>query len=142
MINHIWSVLCRNAVIDIDTNNVSIHDILEQITINAMPLENGVLPFQFELITLWGRAESGRPTTGKSKVTLVAPSKKIKPVLVFEIDLSKAELFRQRVKFPGLAAGEGGIYHFVVELAENDNKWRQVAAIPLKISFKPEQITP
>jgi len=51
MLEHIWSVLCSRSVIDSETNNVSIQDVIEQITINAEPAENGFLPFPMELIT-------------------------------------------------------------------------------------------
>ena len=42
MIEHIWSVLCSRSVIDSETNNVSIQDVIEHIIINAEPTENGL----------------------------------------------------------------------------------------------------
>ena len=136
MLEHIWSVLCSRSVIDSETNNVSIQDIIEQITINAEPVENGFLPFPMELITLWGREESNEPTKGTERVTFVTPSGKTKVISEAEIDLTTVERNRHRVRFAGLPVGETGKYYFRVELKNGNNEWKQVSAIPLKVVFQ------
>ena len=137
MIEHIWSVLCSRTVIDVDTNNISIQDVVEQITINAEPKTDGFLPFPLEIITLWGRKESNEPSMGIEKVTFVTPSGTSKVVSEAEINLSNTERFRHRVKFPGLLVSEGGRYYFKVELKNGNNEWQEVSAVPLKIIFQP-----
>lgn len=137
MLEHIWSVLCARSVIDSETNNVSIQDVVEQITINAEPIENGFLPFQLELITLWGRDESNKPTKGMERVTFISPSGKSEVVSEAEIDLSNVERHRHRVRFPGLPVSEAGKYYFRVEM-KSKNEWKQVSAIPLRIIFQTE----
>ena len=137
MIEHIWSVLCSRSVIDSETNNVSIQDVVEQITINAEPAKNGFLPFPLELITLWGRKKVDEPTKGTERVSFVTPSGKSTVISESNIDLSKAERHRQKVKFPGLPLGEGGRYYFKVEFKEDSDEYFEVAAIPLTIQFQP-----
>jgi hypothetical protein len=137
MIEHIWSVLCSRSVIDSETNNVSIQDVVEQITINAEPAENGFLPFPLELITLWGRKKVDEPTKGTERVSFVTPSGKSTVISESNIDLSKTERHRQKVKFPGLPLGEGGRYYFIVEFKEDNGQYSEVAAIPLTIQFQP-----
>ena len=137
MIEHIWSILCSRAVIDTETNNVSIQDVVEQITINAEPKKDGFLPFPLELITLWGRKEVNKPTTGVERVTFITPSGTSKIVSEADINLSTVERFRHRVKFPGLSISEAGKYYFKIELKNGNNKWQEVSAVPLKIIFSP-----
>jgi hypothetical protein len=137
MLEHIWSVLCSRSIIDSDTNNVSIQDIIEQITINAEPAENGFLPFPMELITLWGREEINEATKGTERVTFISPSGKAEVVSEAEIDLTKVERHRQRVRFPGLPISESGRYYFKVEMNNGNNEWKQVSAIPLQVAFQP-----
>jgi len=137
MIEHIWSVLCSRSVIDAETNNVSIQDVIEQIVISAKPVENGFLPIQLELITLWGREESNDAAKGSERVTFVSPSGKAEIVSEAEIDLSKVERHRQRVRFPGLPISESGKYYFKVEMKNGNNEWKQVSAIPLQVVFQP-----
>jgi hypothetical protein len=137
MIEHIWSVLCSRSVIDAETNNVSIQDVIEQIVISAKPVENGFLPIQLELITLWGREESNEPTKGFERITFISPSGKTEVVSEVEIDLIKGERHRQRVRFPGLPISESGKYYFKVEMKNSNNEWKQVSAIPLQVVFQP-----
>lgn len=138
MLEHIWSVLCSRSVIDSETNNVSIQDVIEQITINAEPAENGFLPFPLELITLWGRKEFNEPSKGSERVIFESPSGKSEIVSEAVIDLTKVERHRHRVRFPGLPVSETGKYYFKVETKNGDNEWREVSAIPLKVVFQPK----
>jgi hypothetical protein len=137
MIEHIWSVLCSRSVIDSETNNVSIQDVIEHIIINAEPTENGFLPFPLELITLWGRKELDKPAIGTERVAFVTPSGKSSIISESKIDLSKVERHRHRVRLPGLPLSEGGRYYFKVELTDGDQD-HEVAAIPLVIQFQPQ----
>ena len=139
MLEHIWSVLCARSIIDSETNNVSIQDVVEQITINAEPIENGFLPFPLELITLWGRKESDKPAKGTERVTFVTPSGKSEVVSEAEIDLSSVERHRHRVRFPGLPVSEAGKYYFKVEMKNGSNEWKLASAVPLKVIFQPAE---
>lgn len=137
MLEHIWSVLCSRSVIDSETNNVSIQDVIEQITIKAEPTENGFLPFPLELITLWGRRDINKPSMGSERVAFVTPSGKNEIISEAEIDLTNVERHRQRVRFPGLPVSESGRYYFKVEVRSGNNEWKQVSAIPLQVVFQP-----
>ncbi len=139
MIEHIWSILCSRSVIDYETNNVSIQDVVEQITINGEPVDNGFLPFPFELITLWGRKDNHETAKGIEKVTFITPSGKTDVISEAEIDLINVERHRQRVKFPGIPISEAGKYYFKVELKNGSNDWKEVAAIPLVVVFQQKQ---
>ena len=136
MLEHIWSVLCSRSVIDSETNNVSIQDVVEQITINDKPTENGFLPFSMELITLWGREDNSKPSKGYERIIFTTPSGKTEVISEAEIDLTKVERHRHRVRFPGLPVSESGKYYFKVETKNGDNEWKQVSAVPLKVTFQ------
>jgi hypothetical protein len=136
MIEHIWSVLCSRSVIDSETNNVSIQNVVEQIVIQAEPQENGFLPIELELITLWGKDEPKEVVEGAGRVTFITPSGKSDVISDEKIDLTKAERHRQRIKLPGLPVSEAGKYYFKVEVKNKDGEWKQVSAIPLKIEFQ------
>jgi hypothetical protein len=138
MIEHIWTVLCSRSVIDSETNNVSIQDVIEQITINAEPAQDGFLPIPFELISLYIRKESNSPLKGSERITFITPSGKSEVVSDGIIDLSSAERFRHRVKFPGLPLREAGRYHFTIDIKEETSEWQKVATIPLTIAFQPQ----
>jgi hypothetical protein len=141
MIDHIWSILCSNSIIDIETNNVSILNVIDQITVNAEPSPDGFLPMPFEVVTLWVRSEKDSPAQGMERLLLVSPSSETTVAAEAVIDLTKADRHRHRVKFSGIPAKEQGRHYFKVEVKEStDTEWRQVAAIPLMIMFEKSMV--
>jgi hypothetical protein len=136
MIEHIWSVLCSRAVIDVETNNVSIQDVIEQITVNSAPVADGFLPFPLEIVTLWNRKEITNQIEAIERVQFITPSGKATVISEGKIDLTQAERFRHRVKLPGLPLSESGRYYFKVESKTGDDSWKEVASIPLSVTFQ------
>jgi hypothetical protein len=141
MIDHVWTVVCSRAVIDRDSNNVSLQNVIEQLRIQADPLPDGVLPIPLQLATLWARADLEVPARGYVRVTFLSPSSEalIGP-FESEIDLIDYRRHRTRADFKGLPLRESGRYVFRVELRiEDQDQWHQVAAIPLEVNFEPPE---
>jgi hypothetical protein len=136
MIDHVWSIICSNSIIDKDSNNISINNVFERLEIFTTPVEGGVLPIHMEFITSWIRHEVAESETGNSRIRFVSPSNKMLTTNELRIDLSKSERTRNRLVFNGLPLGESGRYHFLVDL-QIDNEWQQVASIPLSVKFTP-----
>lgn len=143
MVEHIWSVLCSRAVIDRDTNNATLIDVVEQIVINGIPQEPGspalILPAMMNLVSLWRREDADRPVQALGRVRLRSPGGDVIKDFTFPIDLQKAPRSRINGKIAGLPVPMAGTYRFLVEWRENeDSDWQQVASIPLEVVFKPE----
>ena len=69
----IWAVLCQSAVIDKDTNNVSLLNVIEEVKVPAKPPAeltatdlNLISPATFELVTLWTRSDPGAEERGRA----------------------------------------------------------------------------
>ena len=74
-VKHIWSVLCESSVVDQQTNNVSIHKVLEQLNIdltlkNKDSKENKIdtnqivaITFPFQIVSLWQRINPKKAPT-------------------------------------------------------------------------------
>ena len=138
MIDHVWTVLCSRAVVDQETNNVSIQNAIEQINIVGEPKPDAVIPKRFEVVTLFARSAPEVPCRGELRLTYRSPSDEILGTFERPINLLKHERLRARMRFEGLPAGEPGRYYFDVELRnEGEDEWHRVAAIPLMIVFKP-----
>jgi hypothetical protein len=139
MIKHVWSLLCSNAITDSDSNNISIHNILEQLTIHSHPKPKGNLSIRFEIVSLWIREDADNPCTGTSRVTFLSPSGKNLGTIELKIDLSIAERSRNRIKVDGIQLEEQGRYIYLVELKNSDGEWESVAEIPLTVKFSPPE---
>jgi hypothetical protein len=137
MIEHVWTIICSNAIIDQDTNNISIFNILEQI---AIPEEaantNQAIGLNIELLSLWVRADLSKPATGMSRVSLLAPHGEQMQSDESELDLSQFERLRARSLYQGLPFLGEGAYRFVVEYkSDGGTDWQKVASIPLKVTL-------
>lgn len=135
MIDQVWTVLCSRSVIDIETNNVSIQDVIEQLNIPGDPKPDGLLAIPFEIISLWARSDPKHPEQGTERITFITPSGKSTMVVESSINLSEAERHRNRVKFPGLPIAEEGRYQFIIEFKLDDGEWTKATILPLSIQF-------
>jgi hypothetical protein len=136
MIRHVWTVLCSHALIDRDSNNISIHNVLEQLNVRAQPQPDLALDLHFEIVSLWIRESADTPVQGLSRITLIDPHERRTPVSELKIDLVSVERARHRVLGQGLQVAIAGRYDFLVELQEHgQSDWREVALIPLTVVF-------
>lgn len=140
MINHVWSVLCTDTVIDNETNQLSLHSVIEQLTILSSPIPGGLLPHKMKIATLWIRSDANKPCKGLSRVSFISPSGRITGSVEPEIDLSKVERSRNIVLFDAVPIEESGRHIFRIELQnEGEDEWHQVALVPLTIVFSPQE---
>ncbi|HCC84501.1 MAG TPA: hypothetical protein DEP87_02365 [Candidatus Pacebacteria bacterium] len=153
MINHIWSVLCRKSVIDRDTNNISIFDVFEQLSVDAKIKENPDnnenkdnkkinLPIEYELISFWVKDSRQSPFhfKGDVKVEITNPKglseKSFEQVLEMPKDMKR---LRARMIINGLIIEESGIYNFIVSIKEPGNqKYKKVSEVPLEVIVNKE----
>jgi hypothetical protein len=143
MIEHVWSVLCSRAVVDRFSNNVSLENVIEQITIPGDPTPELRIPMAFDLLSFWVRAKDDEPSRGTQRVSVILPSGEVKFTGEYEINLESHPRGRVKVFFPELPVPIEGRYIFRVEIKnDNEDAWNKVAEIPLQIYFKkPEEIT-
>lgn len=136
MIDHVWTVVCSRAVIDRESNNVSLQNIIDQINIRGEPIPDSVVAVQVEVMTSWVRADFDVPSQATTRLTFLSPSGNVLGSFESDIDLSEYERFRARAKFGGLPMPEPGRYTFRMELKnKGGSEWHEVATIPLKIVF-------
>ncbi len=138
MPEHIWSILCTKTSIDKDTNNISIFDVIERISIAGAPSEENVaLAVQAELAILWARSDHSIPETAVGRLRLVAPDGAVLGTTGFEINLGEPHVrLRTVMRISSLPLRGPGIYNFVVEVqAPEDQRWRPVSSTPLEVSF-------
>jgi hypothetical protein len=144
VIDHVWTVVCSNAVIDEESKNVSLHSVIEQLRIMSSPIPNGRLPLRLDIVTLWALSDFDVPAQGEGRVTFLSPSGKamIEPYR-YPIDLRQHRRHRQRGHMEMLPVEESGRHTFRVDLRlENETEWRTVAAVPLEVSFEPPDTEP
>ena len=138
MVEHVWSVLCTRSIVDQRTNNASLLEVLEQITIlEPIPanMQQVALAFPFELVSLWQRSNYDQPARGEGRIRIEMASG-LHNLPQFQIDITGAGIHRMRtmIRMNGLPFNGLGVYKFVVELKDDSvEEWKRVATIPLEL---------
>jgi len=141
-IKHIWTVLCSNSSIDQSTNNVSLFNVIEQITLGLKPNvkinyeEEKGIPINMELVTLWQRL--GDLTSFEQSVEIVDPKGKVlaQNQISFEFP-NKVSRSRVGFKLIGLKVTGAGEYVFRVSVKEKGKaRFEQVQETPLDIRME------
>ncbi len=136
MVKHVWTVICSRAVIDRESNNVSLENVLERIRINAEPEPDGFIGIPFTVISLWIRENDELPTKSKTRLEMVSPSGETRVVNEVDVDLTEYIRFRSITRFSGIPADRSGRYSFRVAVQQEGSKdWDIVAEVPLSVTF-------
>jgi hypothetical protein len=135
--------LCSKSIIDSETNNVSIFNVIEQLNIEALAEKEDekdqkkILPIKCELVSLWIRENIDKPTKGKMEIDLLAPNGERIKGSVTDLDLSEYPRSRVRTDISGIPIKEGGYYWLVVLLQnEGETEWREVARLPIEVRLE------
>jgi hypothetical protein len=143
MIKHIWSVLCKESKIDADSNLLTIVDVLEKLDIRANPPQgvlelppNGInFPLRYEVTSMLFRDNNKSEESISLEIKILDPKGKETHKYNSPI-LFSAGIYRMRVRtqIEGLSIKDSGMHWFIVSLKDStDNKYREVARLPLEI---------
>lgn len=131
---HIWTVLCQNSIVDQETQNLSLINVLESIRFVMQADVVTAIPFQGTIVTFWVRNEIDKAERGKVRVNIISPDGKVFKGDGIEIDLTNFVRLRFIYQIRGMHYTENGIYNFVIQsLNEKTEKWKTVTSIPLEL---------
>jgi len=137
MIKHIWSVLCQQSIVNRDSNNISLIEVIEQLSIEGRVIESEsekpkLLPLSFNIVSMWIRENLDEPADSKANVIFLSPRDKELSRKEVHIDLSEYQRFRTISRINGLPFSGYGQYKFVIKVL-NEGDWKTVATLPLSI---------
>jgi hypothetical protein len=143
----LWSILCQDAVIDRETNNVSLFNIVEEVSIPVEPptkTPTSVAPQRltaadFALVTLWARSDEKVGEQGRGRIRLVLPDTKEVAQSEFEVDLTTYLRSRFVMRFHGLPGGDQGTYRFIIESKDMAGDWVQMFELPLRVAIQSQE---
>lgn len=142
MINHVWSVLCRESVIDGDTNNISLLNIFEQLEVSITQQTKTEFPIRvsinYELVSLWTKTGKKRTEKIDIEVMFVDPNGQILMKLPKKLKISEnLTRLRSRLKISGIQISKSGNHLFRVKMKrKGDSKYKVVAELPLDVKIK------
>lgn len=147
-INHIWTVLCRESILNQDDNTISLIGVVEEvqgtlITQPDKPLRESdkkTIPLNLELVNTWTKDDQ-KEIAIQVKVVLLDPnSTQMMSVINDSIFPSISKRLRTRLKIQGFPATVSGRYFFIISLKTKiDKDFREVSEIPVDVMIKIEQ---
>lgn len=145
MIEHYWTVLCSKSMIDADSNNISLLNVIEQFNIVGSPpgdKEVGGIPADATIVSMWGRSNYQKPERGDARYIIEYKKGKLKKETEgheIAVDLSEHRRYRTRINMPILPAMGEGIHRIQVMIKGNgEDGWRNVSSLPYEVRFAPE----
>lgn len=144
MINHVWSVLCSQSITNSQTNNLSLIEILEQLTITGSPLseeQEVTIPAFFDVVSLWVREPRDQLADGFTRILFLSPANEtLRDSGEHRIDLSEYQRARTIIRIQGFTIRGAGVYHLVVQMRDQEEmNWQSVARLPLEIRIQPAE---
>lgn len=148
-LKNIWSALCSRTAVDSQTNNISLFDILEQITVDlsregfktgsSTKLEDArkAVPYEYSLVTFWTKTQLGASVKATIKLEIYDPLNQKLKEETFDIvvpELNKR--VRHITRFKHLFITSSGIYNFRLSIKKDDQSdYQLVSEVPLEVSF-------
>lgn len=140
---HIWSLLCQKSSIDVESNQLSLFNCLEEISISLESTEalknNLVIPIEFQLVSYWSREQADEEINLEAEGELVDANGKIinsfKNSFLIKTGILR---FRSRTNIQGLSITGPGQYYVRFYHLDNNKKREMVAELPIdvKINYK------
>ena len=142
-----WAVLCQNSITDSTTNNLSLINIVEELTLSVEPPKTPLggkeqgqgVSVNIQLVALWVRSRSDEPETGSGRITLILPDSKQVIGPEFEVNLSEFQRLRNTTSLPVIPVRGEGDYRFMVEQKEGVDQWNTKFVVPLKVKINPSE---
>ena len=134
---HVWSVFCRTAVTDRNSNAVSLFECLDSVSAQVhSPRPPSDVPLLSKLVTLWRRSDKDAAERGSVRILIEGPDGRKLNELTYEVDLSEHVASRAFVEIAGVPYGGNGVYEFIVKVEDEDTEEdREVARVPVEIEL-------
>lgn len=144
-LTHVWSVATSSSLLDKDTNNISLLNTLEKLTINIKETdldkvkkegaEGIIFPIVFEVVSRFTRKEIGVGEAFDYKLNLINPEGKIIVNSEQKIAIDKnIKNIRVRTNIQSLPVSTSGDYILYIEFKDvGDNKYDKVAELPIEV---------
>lgn len=149
MIKHIWSVLCRESIINQENNNLSLHEVLEALQVGLKPATEeakgqkpeAVIPINFEITSMFVKENMEKGEKAELETAFYNPKGEMINKDVKGIEMpSGMKRIRTRMKASGLRVQDSGDYIFRVAIKEEGQKlFKVVAELPLEVNIKIEE---
>ena len=141
-IQYVRTILCNKSIIDTESNNISLMELLEEITIQLKePLPEGKpagFPIQFDVVTFWKKEKEADDAKVMVRLEIIDPKGITLNTHDATFDIPKdKQSMRFIIKMGSLNITTSGIYLFRVSYQEQgEAAYKKVDEIPLSVTLE------
>lgn len=145
MIKHIWTVLAQKAIIESQSNSLSLIDVMEELTVTIskkapkdLKIATINIPISYEVVSYLLKDSKNNEDNPLIRIQILNPKGKIMKSFEHLVAWEKGkERMRTRAHIMGLNVDLPGNYIFRIYLKEKiEDEYSQVAEIPLKVKIQ------
>lgn len=140
---NVWSVVCKNSIIDNESNSLSLLETLDEITVNYKDEIDHkalkMLPISFHVVTLWFDENDKKDRKFSLSVEIVDPKGEVLNAFEQDCVIPKGRSrLRATSKINGFGFTDEGKYLITVKFKEG-KEYIQVAETPVNIHLKKQE---
>ncbi len=143
-ISFAWAMLCQSSSVDANNNNLSLFNLIEEITVGITPDPTQKLPeivnvpFPFHLVTLWKRNIENLNPTADVEVKLFDPKNKELQKIEYKLVFPDGKKnLRSIIQSPVFSVTDTGGYVFKISMKESgESAFTEVAEVPVNVVLK------
>ena len=141
----VWAILCKDTIVNRDTNNMTLVEVIEELNVVASPPQGTPVPelgfsavLDLHLVSLWVRTEPSVPEKGQARFKAVTPKGREVVTAEAEVDLTEGPRLRAdghllESPFP---FSDDGTYFFKIEMRTPESDWEEVYELPLWVQIQ------
>lgn len=137
---HIWSVACRYAIEDRDSNNFSLIETLSQVSFKGdIPSERPInLPITYHIVSQWRRRYDRDRCDYPVRMRVIAPGDVELDSDELTAKLSEHDTCTTIFSSSSFQYMDNGIYEFEISYRRGEN-WIAATRVPLKVTHEQSQ---
>lgn len=138
-VEHIMTTICNSASVDAESNNLSLFNIIEEITMqdtNPIDLkQKKSINLPFELISVWRKLDESKEVSSDLKIVFYDPNNNLMQEIGYKLEIKNPhQRMRIRIKGNGLNVTRQGNYYFSI-LIKNNEEFEEVARVPVFVKI-------
>lgn len=140
---HIWTILCKRAILDRPTGNISLIDIIEELTVkdpqqSSEDEREKIINTNFSLVSYWRKNSSDQEEINL-KIIEEAPNGKTLKSAEKRLSIPKdKDKLRIHFTFEELKVIDSGKYLIKVKRRTNQENYEMISEVPIDINIETE----
>lgn len=138
---HIWTILCKRAILDRPTGNISLIDVIEEITVkepkqDSEEQDKKVINANFSLVSYWRKSSSNKESMVLKVIEEAPDGEELRSVEKELAIPEKKNKLRIHFAFKELIVTDSGEYLIKVYRRSNQDDYNMVSEMPIEINLQ------